>query len=1337
MAKARVKQLAAIFVALLIFLLPVSVSAQYADYAGASTGAGSAEPSPMPSSPSPISNPISNSDESETISTGYVGIQGCPSDYPYECGGKCWSCGSGNVVSCYNNKPYCCPTAYPSYCGKTSSCWADSSQCSNAIQCNGQWWACSNPTSAIPNCVNNQVYCCLSDTPYYWGGSCHKCQQDYPNECGGSCWKCNNPSDVSTCYNGQFKCCPSSYPNYCGTNNMCWTQSWMCGKSISCGGSWQVCGSSSDTAYCNNGQLKCCPSDKPYYWNGQCSACTADYPNKCGGQCWKCNNPSDSATCYNDQFKCCPSDFPVYCARTDNNGKDACWKSSTECDKAQKCSSESWTLCRDTSYPNWNCRSDGVSRCCPTGYPYLWSSDWLCHTNQEQQKCAVPDGSSASCTCFSNSDCPADKHYCEQNYPSPISDGYDACVASPPEYCGNGNCNAGSGEDYKNCAADCAQNAPKGTISVDVYYSSGANANKPISGAYVSLDSVQKGTTGSDGKISFVASYGSRNVKVECPDGAFCAEKTVGVDGTESVSFGCSCNPSKDSDGDGYSNEDEGLLGTDPNDAKENYASVFSGFEHPKSCLDIPALIGLVWNKKDNLIQANDIAIAALNTTAVMAADFSASSSAAIVALSVQEVLANADVVPIEATLMESLEASEAVGGFFTDNGAILVMTDYNTSTTAIIAISATCVGWGVGGIYGAGTGVKDDVVGIWELLQGLWYAATHITEIPKIVGDVVGLIKSIPDIFGKAGEIFHDAMMGVLQKGSGVTQKTGLFKSDRQAYLQFQLGFLNGFVTGYVLEQIAATFVGAGAILKGVKSAGFAGKAGKTLKLSKLLTEITQKYGGEVASAVKNLKYADRIVDWAEAEREALVRLVKLKHEKWLWELSEAEARAAAKNIGKLADADISNLLKTKLGQRTLKAADATDDLLAKQAKLVGKWGVSKADEVVSKCFFFVCYGNRIDDLNKILKAMPEGVVDGFDSQKAVKFLGNKDVVKGAEALAKNFDSQILSNLVKSADEFEDLAKGASIVNEKFGLLDNFYPALKKCFGSLGISVAAVCSPEEYATLVENLKSLGVHTGKIFTKYGKDGLDLVLIGTKRLQNSGLVFSKLPFSDADKIKFLKDLGEAETAFGVSEKGLKKIEFVDDIRKINPSAPEDAVGLFDFDALGNPTIYISETASKEVGPNIMKYPLFHEYGHAKMFDLGVDIDKLVKSVPVNKIRKSIRHYDEFLTDILAAEKFGKSASAHIFLLQDAKLLQDLWDFDFAEIARRRAIAIKLGRSDITKEIDDVIKPKSNFNKIKSLSEKFVKNSDFLAKSADEQAKMADEIAKETLELLEGS
>ncbi len=789
----------------------------------------------------------------------------------------------------------------------------------------------------------------------------------------------------------------------------------MCDKSISCGGSWKVCGSSSEVPFCDSGSLKCCPSDKPYYWNGQCQACTQDYPNRCGGSCWKCDNPSDSFTCYNGQFKCCPSNFPVYCARTDNNGKDACWKSSTECDNAQQCGNEGWTVCRDPPLPYWNCRSDGVSRCCPTGYPYLWKSDWLCHTTQEPQKCSVPDGTSSNCNCNSDAECKAadsSRPYCGNGgslYDVRTPQGYHACLSLKPKYCGDGSCEGS--ETYSNCQTDCGGLAPKGTITTGVVYYGGSLKDKPIQGAYVSLDDVRKGTTDANGKINFEAAYGYRTVKVTCPDSTFCDSKTINVDGAEYNNVRCSCNPPGDSDGDGSSDNDERLLGTDPMDPNENFYSAFLSFNYPQSCLDIPGLISLVWKNKDNLAQANEQVIQALNTTLVMAADLQ--EHPYVVASALSDAKLGGELVKSNVTVIQALESSEYVGGFFTDNGAILVMTDSDTKTTAVIAISATCVGNAIGGIYGAGTGVKDDVVGIWTLIKGLWHMATSSPQ--KIASDVVSFIRAIPQLFGKSGELFHDMIIGILQKGNRISEKTVLFTSDKKAYLNFQIGFTNGFVSGYVLEQIAATFVGAGVVLKALKVGTIVGKVGKILKLPELLTRLTESFGGEIAKTVQTLKYAEKIAEWTDEEQNALARLLKLINEKdvktaekWIEDVGDVGSKSAVTKFnrltkaGKLSENEMLELMKTKLGRQTLEAAEASDDLILKQSKLVSKWGANQFDEVASRFDgFWPWQKDGWKKVNKFLDEVPTTSLDGKVKPDALmNVIGDKDFEKIVDSL-------------------------------------------------------------------------------------------------------------------------------------------------------------------------------------------------------------------------------------------------------------------------------------------------------------------------------------------------
>ncbi len=187
-----------------------------------------------------------------------------------------------------------------------------------------------------------------------------------------------------------------------------------------------------------------------------------------------------------------------------------------------------------------------------------------------------------------------------------------------------------------------------------------------------------------------------------------------------------------------------------------------------------------------------------------------------------------------------------------------------------------------------------------------------------------------------------------------------------------------------------------------------------------------------------------------------------------------EAEAKVAAKHAddlvaaGKVTDAAFGDLTKTKLGQQTLKSADATTDLLAKQSKLVQKWGVKKADEVVSKCALGICYDNRINDLNKVLKAMPENLIDDFSPDRAVKFLGDKKFAEAAEKLTKlcggagvatayfQPTAQTCLTLFTKVDDFEDAVKGAKAVSSyiddisKIQLPANELPVTLKKLGKI-----------------------------------------------------------------------------------------------------------------------------------------------------------------------------------------------------------------------------------------------------------------------------------------------
>ncbi|MEK6854039.1 MAG: hypothetical protein AABX60_01770, partial [Nanoarchaeota archaeon] len=370
------------------------------------------------------------------------------------------------------------------------------------------------------------------------------------------------------------KCTDPNKPYYCEKTGACWANKAQCDQAITCGNVWAACVEpDGNVIKCVNNEAGCCNANFPYFCpsNDFCFSkdgfCDGRTVYDCNKHYWVCNKKSDVGTCFGDVVRCCPS-------------------------------GETW-----------------------------WESDKQCHKSAEPQKCAVPDGSSANCDCDSDLECKAadaSKPYCGETYGKRTDKGFHACLASKPKYCGDGSCEGG--ETYNNCQADCGSQAPKGKINVDVTYSSGSSKGKPISSAYVYLDGVSKGTTDSNGKKSFEASYGSKEVKVLCPDTAFCAEKTVNVDGTESVNLGCNCNLAGDSDGDGYSDDDERLLGTDIKNANSNFEATFaSDSVDLLACIPTPASFLILWKeykKGGSIIQSHSLVVNSLTVTSVMSASF-------------------------------------------------------------------------------------------------------------------------------------------------------------------------------------------------------------------------------------------------------------------------------------------------------------------------------------------------------------------------------------------------------------------------------------------------------------------------------------------------------------------------------------------------------------------------------------------------------------------------------------------------------------------------------------------------------------------------------------------
>ncbi|MBI2175770.1 putative metal-binding motif-containing protein [Candidatus Woesearchaeota archaeon] len=784
----------------------------------------------------------------------------------------------------------------------------------------------------------------------------------------------------------------------------------------------------------------CCPSSKPYYWNSQCQECPQDKTKKCGSGCYSENDCGSSKVAICDKYNkvmCCPSSWPFYCART-----DTCSLNSQNCDNLKKCGNEGWTFCANSQWPHWNCRSDGKSLCCQAGTPYWWESDKQCHKSSEPPKCSVPDGSSSNCDCNTDSQCKeadASRPYCGETYSKRESSGFHACLSSKPEYCGNGKC-AGS-ENYNNCASDCGSLAPKGTITVAVEHS---KAKLPIKYASIFVDDIISDSTDQLGKaVLKEVPYGVRRVKVECLGGSLCGEQTRNIKGWEFMNFACECS-SGDLDGDEFSDEDEILIGTDPYDAKSYPEGLVY---NPVKCVTDAADIILVWLKGGDLLQSHSAVMQALSSPSVVSTATGENQVVVLEALQQSHFDARLDM-QSEITVHAAVERAEYIDAILTKDEMLFVISDNETQTTAIKRMGASCVGTIIGAAYGVGKGVDDDLK-LLEIpviaVKALIFVVSNLDELNKVRDGFMEMVDGFMEMIKNFD--FDSTRYNLIKFIFGEGRKTNPYSYDAQdmdAYYHYQLGFFSGYVTGYIVEQVIFLKVAFAVVKNAFKVTGkLLSRLAGGEKIAEQLAAVA-KYpglGAEIAKKVNNLPYVKGAAQlWTGDELVLLGKLTKY-NENWMKTLTKAEAQNVLKLTKNIPDANLEKLVSSKLGQQTLKAADATEGLIAKQSKLVQKWGVKKADEVVSK-------GGRVaertSDLNKLLKAMPEGFIDDFSPEKAVKFLGDKKFVEAAEDVTKGVDNLAISRVVSDINGYEKLLEYTKAVKK----LD---PAIVNPLGDIG----------------------------------------------------------------------------------------------------------------------------------------------------------------------------------------------------------------------------------------------------------------------------------------------
>ncbi|MBI5389793.1 carboxypeptidase regulatory-like domain-containing protein, partial [Candidatus Woesearchaeota archaeon] len=417
------------------------------------------------------------------------------------------------------------------------------------------------------------------------------------------------------------------------------------------------------------------------------------------------------------------------------------------------------------------------------------------------------------------------------------------------------------------CNYGCTDGAPQcdtpqsGTINVDVKNV----GNTPLPGARIYMDQSFKGTTDAQGKYSLTsASFGYRTVKVNCPDDTTCSTQQVYVDNIQEYTyFNCQC--TLDSDGDGWSDADEHLVGTDPFNAAEG-KNVLYNPPVAAGCYDMGSLFSFGGSPGEVVLLLQRMETLSVSEGEEIINQGDVTSILEGTGISLDRA------VEFSKGISQAVADSSAVYGFAYGSSALFIVTDKEAGVTSIYTFTASCTGQVIGTLYGAGQGLYDDANLIYNLLKGIWYYLGHRGEIGEAIGGALQIITEIPSLVWHAGDILHDVSMDIFEKGENIN----FFSQGSDNYLAFQLGFFGGFITGYLAEQIL--------LLKGIGEAIRAFKAGATFSkvsgiVENILTRLTTLFGGRAANVLRQSTI------WATAQ-------------KWTSELAQNGAARVAKYL-------------------------------------------------------------------------------------------------------------------------------------------------------------------------------------------------------------------------------------------------------------------------------------------------------------------------------------------------------------------------------------------------------------------------------------------------------
>ncbi|VVB99997.1 Uncharacterised protein [uncultured archaeon] len=490
------------------------------------------------------------------------------------------------------------------------------------------------------------------------------------------------------------------------------------------------------------------------------------------------------------------------------------------------------------------------------------------------------------------------------------------------------------------------------TIYVSVSNSDGSS----LAGANLYLDNSYEGTTDNSGRKTLTTPAGSHSVEVKCPTLESCSSESGYFSGLKNVNFSCNCDV--DADDDGLTNSEEELIGSGPHDASSNLATVMAKVNSNTTCLELlSGHIGPLSGQQKSKLVGN---LKAMNYQKLV----SVASKDRVV---VQKALEGTGISPLEMktstmTLKEFIEDSRSMEAFESSDGTVIVLSVREDGATDFTNIGPSCKGFFIGLPNGGFAGIKGDIDAAGQVLKGMWWAVWHLNELPGIAGNVGKFIFGLEFLkaFDEPGKIIKSITLDVLREA----KKWNTYGKGTDEFPAFQFGFMDGYVSGYLIEQVGILFVGVGEVsdvLKGIRIGGRGAELAEKAYLA--FTRIGEKFGAKTAEALKLFK-TPVLSEWSlEAAQNFAARTAKLfsktdDADKWLASLGSRAEEVAAKGerttqklaaeLGseEAAEKAMSKLINSEFGKKAL-AEWSSEGAIKQYAKMFGKYEISGQESI------------------------------------------------------------------------------------------------------------------------------------------------------------------------------------------------------------------------------------------------------------------------------------------------------------------------------------------------------------------------------------------------------